>query len=339
MPQILLVDDCQADTLLAVQALSGRGDWYVATAADGEVALQMLAAAPFDVVISDIRMPRIDGLSLLGRMRDEHPDVPVVITTSHGSEAIAMKAIQGGAASYVPKTDLQTDLVEVVETVLAHSLKKQNEHRLFECIASQQLEIRLTDNDRRFVPSVVQYLQQLSLSIGLTSATDNVQLGVALEETLINAVVHGNLEVSSQLKQRDDNAYSETIEVRRAAEPYRDRVVHISVSLTPAEGRFTIRDEGPGFDVSSLPDPTDPENLLKPSGRGIMLINAFMDDVCYNEVGNEVCLVKRRESAVTPAATEPAATEPAASEPAASESAATAPTATAAAEECQPVVV
>jgi len=199
--------------------------------------------------------------------------------------------------------------------VLAHSLKKQNEHRLFECIASQQLELRLTDNDRRFVPSVVQYLQQLSLAIGLTSSTDNVQLGVALEETLINAVVHGNLEVSSELKQRDDNAYVTTIEERRTLDPYRDRVVHIRVALTPTEGRFTIRDEGPGFDVASLPDPTDPENLLKPSGRGIMLINAFMDDVQYNDAGNEVCLVKRREPADTPAAPSSASQSSAAKSP------------------------
>lgn len=304
MPQILLVDDCQADTLLAIHALSGRSDWYVATAADGEVALQMLSSAPFDVVISDIRMPRIDGLSLLKRMREEHADVPVIITTSHGSEAIAMQAIHGGAASYVPKTDLETDLADVVETVLTHNLQKQNEHRLFQCIASQQLELQLTDNDRRFVPSVVHYLQELSRAIGLTDSSDNVQLGVALEETMINAVVHGNLEVSSELKQRGDDAYGETIEERRRQEPYSDRVVRISVSLTPDEGRFTIRDEGPGFDVNSLPDPTDPENLLKPSGRGIMLINAFMDSVVFNETGNEVCLVKKRRAVCEAAASD-----------------------------------
>ncbi|MCR9199858.1 MAG: ATP-binding protein [Planctomycetaceae bacterium] len=187
--------------------------------------------------------------------------------------------------------------MDVVETVLAHSLRRQNEHRLFECISSQQLELKLTDNDRKFVPSVVQYLQQLSLAIGLTNSADNVQLGVALEETLINAVVHGNLEVSSELKQQDDNAYGRTIEQRRRMEPYCDRVIRISVSLTPDEGRFTILDQGPGFDVSSLPDPTDPENLLKPSGRGIMLINAFMDGVQYNDAGNQITLVKKRQRA------------------------------------------
>lgn len=295
MPHILIVDDCKADTHLAIHALAGRSDWFVATASDGANALEMLATAPFDIVVSDIRMPKVDGLALLGEMRENHPEVPVIITTSHGSEAIALQAIQGGAASYVPKTHLEQELAEVLESVLSKNLEKQNEDRLLKCITSQHLEITLPDNDRKFVPSVVQYLQHLAQAVGLTDSSDSVQLGVALEETLINAVVHGNLEISSSLKQQEDNAFADAVDEHRQIEPYKSRVVTISVSLTSEEGRFTIVDEGPGFDVDNLPDPLDPENLLKPSGRGIMLINAFMDEVKFNETGNQICLVKKRK--------------------------------------------
>ena len=161
-------------------------------------------------------------------------------------------------------------------------------------MTAHSLEIKLPNNDRKFIPTVVQSLQDLASEIGLTGSTDNTQLGVALEETLVNAVVHGNLEVSSDLRQLDDDSYTKLIEERRLVAPYKDRSVTVSVSLTPDVGRFVIRDEGPGFDVANLPDPTDPENLLKPSGRGIMLINAFMDEVTFNNEGNEICLVKRR---------------------------------------------
>jgi anti-sigma regulatory factor (Ser/Thr protein kinase) len=54
-----------------------------------------------------------------------------------------------------------------------------------------------------------------------------------------------------------------------------------------------IRDEGKGFDMAKIPDPTDPENLVLPYGRGVMLINCFMDEVRYNDVGNEVTMIKR----------------------------------------------
>ena len=56
--------------------------------------------------------------------------------------------------------------------------------------------------------------------------------------------------------------------------------------------RYVIRDEGPGFDPATLPDPTDPANLDRPCGRGLLLMRTFMDDVGYNRSGNEVTLIK-----------------------------------------------
>jgi anti-sigma regulatory factor (Ser/Thr protein kinase) len=58
-------------------------------------------------------------------------------------------------------------------------------------------------------------------------------------------------------------------------------------------GEFVIRDEGPGFDPASLPDPTDPENIEKACGRGLLLMRTFMDKVDYNRTGNQVTLTKR----------------------------------------------
>ena len=63
---------------------------------------------------------------------------------------------------------------------------------------------------------------------------------------------------------------------------------------------FVIRDEGPGFDASSLPDPTDPANLEKRSGRGLLLIRAFMSDVRHNDRGNEVMLTYRLQKRPDP---------------------------------------
>ena len=64
--------------------------------------------------------------------------------------------------------------------------------------------------------------------------------------------------------------------------------------MSSGAASFIIRDEGPGFDPSKLPDPTDARNLGKPSGRGLLLIRTFMDEVGYNPSGNEIRLIKRR---------------------------------------------
>ena len=62
-----------------------------------------------------------------------------------------------------------------------------------------------------------------------------------------------------------------------------------------SEATYIVRDEGPGFDPSILPDPTDPENLGKVSGRGLLLIRTFMDEVYHNERGNEIAMIKRHQ--------------------------------------------
>jgi anti-sigma regulatory factor (Ser/Thr protein kinase) len=120
---------------------------------------------------------------------------------------------------------------------------------------------------------------------------------VALEEALANAILHGNLEASSELRQEDENQYHQMADNRRRLPPYKDRHVHCTFKLTRSEAVFSFRDEGPGFDPSTLPNPTDPENLGRIGGRGLLLIRTFMDEVTFNEKGNQITLVKRRNPA------------------------------------------
>jgi anti-sigma regulatory factor (Ser/Thr protein kinase) len=68
----------------------------------------------------------------------------------------------------------------------------------------------------------------------------------------------------------------------------------VTARLSRELATFAVTDEGPGFDVSRLPDPTELANLETPSGRGLFLMRLFMDEVAYNAAGNEVTLVKRR---------------------------------------------
>ncbi len=82
---------------------------------------------------------------------------------------------------------------------------------------------------------------------------------------------------------------------RRRRPPYRERRLYVHARLSRSEAVYVIRDEGPGFDPATVPDPTDPANLEKASGRGLLLIRAYMDEVIHNRTGNQVTLIKRRE--------------------------------------------
>ena len=103
---------------------------------------------------------------------------------------------------------------------------------------------------------------------------------------------HGNLEVDSKLRQVDEKQFHRLIEERRHLPPTpRGNCTSDGLHVADA-AEFTVTDEGPGFDPSSLPDPTDPVNLDTIGGRGLLLIRTFMDEVQFNERGNAITLVK-----------------------------------------------
>jgi len=128
----------------------------------------------------------------------------------------------------------------------------------------------------------------------ICTRTECLRLGVAIEEALLNAFYHGNLEISSEIREQDHHAYHQLAEERSVQRPWSDRRIHVSVTVTPTEAIYRVRDEGPGFDPSGLPDPTDPANLDRPCGRGLLLMRTFMSRVSYNATGNEVVLTKLR---------------------------------------------
>jgi anti-sigma regulatory factor (Ser/Thr protein kinase) len=131
--------------------------------------------------------------------------------------------------------------------------------------------------------------------MGLCDLTGATRAGIALEEALLNAIYHGNLEVSSRLRESDDEAFHALAAERRELSPYRDRRVKVTARMSPRRATFLIADEGPGFDVSRIPDPTAPENIDRPCGRGVLLMRTFMNSVRYNATGNQVTLIKLRD--------------------------------------------
>ena len=146
-------------------------------------------------------------------------------------------------------------------------------------------------NDRRLFSPLISYLQECLANLGALDEAERTRIGVALEEALVNAAEHGNLELDSALRASDRRAYVDLADQRRGCEPYRDRRVYVEAHLSRSEARFIVRDEGSGFDPGTLPDPRDPENLLKVSGRGVLIMRTFMDQVRFNPDGNEVTLV------------------------------------------------
>jgi len=292
MTKILVVDDLAVDRQFVGKLLAKDERFQVEFAADGAEALRRMEADPPDLVVTDLMMPEVDGLQLVEQARSRYPRVPVILITSKGSEDIASRALRRGAASYVPKRKLPGDLLGIVRRVLAVSTRERDFDRLMGCLAKSNCEFVLENDSALFAP-LVSYLQDGITHLGLCGEADRTRVGVALEEALSNALYHGNLEVGSELRDVDDRTYDELVRERTRRPPYSQRRIRVRAELSPEKAVFVIRDEGPGFDPATLPDPTDPQNLEKASGRGILLMKTFMDAVEFNEVGNGVSLTKQ----------------------------------------------
>jgi CheY-like chemotaxis protein/anti-sigma regulatory factor (Ser/Thr protein kinase) len=296
MTSVLVVDDSEFDRHLAGELLRRTGHFTVAYACDGAEALESIRAHPPDLIIADLQMPGMDGLELVTAVRDLHPGVPLVLMTGHGSEQIAVRALHRGAASYVPKRDLAAQLQRTAASVLDVARRDRARSHVFEWMTSSDA-LFVVDNDRRVIAPLVDHLIDDLRRTLQWDETRLLQVGVALREALSNAIYHGNLEVPTELRDTPDDAFERVARVRRNQHPYSERKVSVRASQQRAESRYTVTDDGSGFDPSTLPDPLDPSSLERAGGRGLLLIRSFLDEVSHNAKGNEITMVARTRRA------------------------------------------
>lgn len=290
MARILVVEDSELDRRLIHFLLRKRQDWNVILVNSAESAVEVLDVIPVDMVLSDIRLPGEDGFSLLAQIRNETPRLPVVMMTGSGDEELVMRVLDEGAAAYLPKNSLVSRLISTVEKVLSVSQRKQNRLKLLSSLESSHSRFVL-NNDPGLIATIIDRLQTSLEMYQICNDNEVMRVGIALEEALANALYHGNLEVRSELKEQPGNAFQEEARRRMQLDPYRQRRLYVEEVMSRGEARFIIRDEGKGFSPAALPDPTDLEWLSKPHGRGVMMMRSFMDEVLYNDKGNEVTLV------------------------------------------------
>ena len=294
MSTILVVDDSAADRVRIGGLIKKNTDLNVVYANDGVEAIEAIEDHLPDLVLTDLQMPEMDGLELVSTIKKEYRLIPVVILTGEGSETIAVQALQQGAACYVSKRRMTQNLTDTIERVLSNAEAQSAQTRLMTYRMTKNETEFCIENEPALITSLVSYLQEEVTRMRFCDETERLRVGIALDEAILNAYYHGNLEISSDLREQDHQAYFDLAEERRASSPYQDRRIRVTATLTPDKAIYIVRDEGPGFDPSTLPDPADPANLEKPCGRGVLLMKTFMDEVYYNNTGNEVTLVKHR---------------------------------------------
>lgn len=292
MAMILLVDDNPVERRHLAELLT-QADYEVFEAANSDEAMKVVRTTIPDAVVCDIHGTEKEGLDLVASLRREVPTVPVLVTAIFGSEELAVKALRAGASNYLPKRNVTRDILQVLDELLTVA-QSQSQQAVFLGRMSAVEHEFIIENNPDLVSHVVSHVESMMSQMRQFSESERVQVGVAVHEAVLNAIVHGNLEISSELKAGDWNEYHAAVLERRRSDPYQHRRVKITVRAT-REPMLMVRvcDQGPGYDPKKLPDPTDPDNIDIGSGRGMLLIRTFFDEVMHSPSGNEITMIKR----------------------------------------------
>jgi len=291
-PAILVVDDEESLRSLLVRVLEKEG-FRPFAANDGQEAVKLFREQSPLVVISDIRMPRMDGLTMLTEIHKIDPSAPVILMTGQGNEEILLAALRGGATNFFKKPFSNEELMNEVRRIVGFRLEAERSSLFSPYIREEAKSFVLPAGVSSYYPVVNQITLQLPC---LVPPEEILNLKIGIEEMLTNAIEHGNLGITFEEKSQaiKEGRLEQLVAERAAGAERAGRRVFITSRLDPERFEVTIRDEGNGFDWRSLPAVV-PENLLAFNGRGIFLTKIYFDDVEYNEIGNEVTLRKRRK--------------------------------------------
>ena len=267
--RILIVDSNAELRTLLLEVLSELGHDVVATG-NREDAVERDDLEDFDLIISDLTDEADGGVQILSELKRKRLLVPIVVSSEEANHHGVVKAFKLGAANFLRRPYDDAELRNIVEKTLGYKLRFVEDMKVLPFV-HEKIEFELP-SDLSLMNGVLHFLHERVAQLGVIRP-ESSNLFIALDEAFVNAVKHGN---------RGDTS----------------KLVRITAELSSKEARFTIEDEGDGFKVNEIPDPLDPANLFKASGRGVLLIYNIMDEVEYNERGNKLTMVKRPEDSL-----------------------------------------
>ena len=267
--RILIIDD-HDDLATSLDEVFSHVGHHVKVVESRADAVESGDLESFDFVITDLDLgPDSDAAVTT----NGHVSTCLPTITSTDKEDQRVKAFKLCASHFRREDFDEEELKNLVATVLDYKIRFIDKT---EAVAGlhEHIEFELP-SAISLMHIVLEYLLKRVEKLGVIKSEQS-NLFVALDEAFVNAIKHGNKFDAQKL-------------------------IRVTAEVSRTEARFTIEDEGDGFDVDSIPDPCDPENLFKTSGRGVLFIYNIMDEVNYNDRGNRLTMVKKCEPDKLPA--------------------------------------
>lgn len=276
MSRILVVDDDRTTRHVLSNVLTTAG-FAVTSAKDGVAALAAVRKQPVDLLLTDVWMPRMNGLELLERLRNLSTRPRVIVMTSDDTPETLLESVRRQAFTYLKKPIASVDLLQSVRDVL-----DSPEPPAIEVVSARPEWVELVVPCRR---EAVDHIQTVMTQLDTDLAPDlRESIAYAFRELLMNAIEWGGKLDPTQ-------------------------TVRISYLRARRMVLYRIADPGPGFNIENLPHAAigsqsdDPiahmqvreEKGIRPGGFGLLSVRDTVDELLYNERRNEVVFVKYLE--------------------------------------------
>lgn len=263
--RILIIDD-HDDLATSLEEVFSHVGHEVDVVQDRTAAMGLDDIESYDIVITDLD---VESTGPVAQLDGDRPMCLPKVVVENANEHI--KAFKLCAANFRRDEFNEDELKELVATVLDFKIRYVDKADIVQDL-HEYIEFELP-SAISLMHIVLEYLMKRVERLGVVRP-EKSNLFVALDEAFVNAVKHGN-----------------KFDARK--------LVRITAEVSKQEARFTVEDEGEGFDVKNIPDPLDPTNLFKTSGRGVLFIYNIMDEVKYNDRGNRLTMVKRSDQPST----------------------------------------
>jgi CheY-like chemotaxis protein/anti-sigma regulatory factor (Ser/Thr protein kinase) len=262
---ILLIDDDESILRLLSKILIAEGH-EVTTVMSGSEAIELFRDKQFNLVITDMYMPELDGLDVIRNLKDINLNTPIIVLTAAGSVGNVVQSLKLGAFNYMTKPFNVADVCEIVQKALGAYASINSKKNFFSFLKMSRNVFRIT--------SEISHLEEISYFLnhwlGFSAFKSTWQIQLAFTEAFTNAVVHGN--------KNDPHKF-----------------VDVEITFSGEEVVIIIKDKGKGFKVPDLKSYALSDDIYASSGRGIFLMNSYMDSLSFNETGNQITMTKKRD--------------------------------------------
>lgn len=248
----------------------------------------------YSMVISETDIPDIHVVELIKKVKRLNPGIYIVVITSKEDLKLAVEVLQNGAIDYILKPFSVDEIAFLVEKYLKFSVNKKQDYDLLSLTTEEKRSFSLPSNIHLIGPFVYELVEMVK-RFGGVSKSHIFSIRLALYEMLTNAIEHGNLDIDYEKKKSLLNSganYMSYIESRSKEEPYVNKRVEISYHYQRDHITFHIKDQGKGFNVKGFFNKDIKKDLLALHGRGIVITKFNMDEITFNQKGNEVFLKK-----------------------------------------------